>query len=170
MIVIEIKQRVIRRITSLKIKRRKNMYYDSISKQNMEMSITLFKTHCNINNVRIKTEKLFSSDIPSNVPFLMKKFYEMFAPVSIEIDQLGVKFFPYQKVFEMISHQQSDLRFIPIAFYNNDVNQTAYIDRNNDGSWDLRVQLPIGNGKVSILGEDVFDYLIQLCKMMQPQF
>ena len=142
------------------------MNKECLNEKEMEMVINLFKAHCELNNERIQTEQLNISCIPPNFPPVMQQFYAKFAPVSIKVDKLNVQFYPYQTVFDYASRKSSDLRFIPIAFYNNDMSRTAYIDKCEDGSWNLRVQLPIGDGKVRILGADIFDYLIKLCKRM----
>ena len=131
----------------------------------MDLSIALFKTACVSANIVISTKELRQPIIPQTVPGLMKEFYARFAPISIKL--LNVQFWPYDVVLEFFNKNRNDLSYIPISFYNNDPQQTAYIDKNPDGSWDYRVQLPIGNGKVSILGEDVFDYLIKLSLRLQ---
>ena len=138
-----------------------------IRQQDMDVSIAIFKAQCACKNIGISTKAVPQSSIPQSIPTLMKEFYARFAPISVKL--LNVQFVPYDILLDCI-RQDSDLKYIPIAFYNNDYrNQMAYIDRNADGSWDYRVQLPIGNGKVQILGQDVFDYLIQLSKRLQDE-
>ena len=138
-----------------------------ISDKEMDLSISLFRAQCACMNIGISTKEVQRSTMPQNIPDLMKEFYVRFAPISIKL--LNVQFMPYDMLLDYFKQKGNALSYIPLSFYNNDPSQMAYIDKDVDGSWDYRVQLPIENAKVKILGADVFDYLIQLSLRLQNE-
>ena len=132
-----------------------------IEKENAEneLRVCLFKAMCSQHGVPCRTVALPEEVIPQNISARAREFYSKFAPVDITIEALHVRFLPYYEVFDIIREHSG---IIPIALYKEQ--QIVYIDMYPDGTWDDRVQLEIGDGRVEVLGTDIFDYLSNLAK------
>lgn len=137
------------------------MNYTDNKKELNKLKLVLFDSICKQKCITITTRKVPVDEIPSDIPLSMRNFYSEFAPVNINLHPLNIKFLPYEMVFSFL-YDTPSIEFIPIAV--KDKNRTIYIDKYSDGSWDERIQLDVGNGKVQILGEDIFDFMANMAK------
>ena len=136
-----------------------NLFYQTNTKEWNSFKIAAFKFICDFKGITISTHELPYADIPTGIPSVMREFYSQFAPVSIYIEPLRIEFMPYTMAFDWITKNETS-SLLPIGRYNGC--QPIYMDKYPDGTWDKRIQLYIGNGKVHILGEDIFDFIAQL--------